>query len=975
MADKDLEQQLESLFSDLSELGQDDGPVDAKSQDSVLSPLPEVPRATEAPDRETQASRGLRAGALEEIEGGEQPGRFLDSGLENTPERRQTQAALARRVAELETAAKVRAAASSILDQHELLQTVVDLTQTNFDLYQAHIYLLNSDTGTLDLSASSGEVGRQLVAEGWRISIEDRKSIVARTARGRQGVIVNNVHNATGFLSNPLLPDTHSELAVPLVVGEKLLGVLDVQADEVDRFSDEDVRIQTTLAAQVAIALENARLFEAERKARLDAAQQSLRLVLLNELGTDLSHASNIDQIFEIVSAKSKLIVGGDWASITLLTDSGDRLQVFALDGDQGAVPTGTYLAIDAHSETGRAIRERQVIVTNESQHSDPPQNRILATAGPRSTIVAPLVTSNRVLGTLNLGSKKGGAYGKVEVGLIQQIAAFLATTLQSRWLFEQTERALQETQALYRTGQALARMDDEREMFSLVLAEYLQNLGLKQGGVLLFDDRQLSCTLEAHMVAGQWVEPGLQIPVADNPIIERLIARKETVAINDVATDPVLGPYRDFSLGLGIKSMLLVPIIVRGKVIGGLGADATGARHEFTHREISLVQAMADQLSIALENHRLLAETEKLHQAGRRISEAGDLQGVVTAVAEAIAVPSLNRVTIQLFVYNMTGELEATELVAAWHNEQGPAPDPVGTRYPRQALSLLKALLVPEPSFLEDIGQDVLLSPPAREMFLRVNLLALGVLPLWVGTRQIGVLAIGYQEPHQFAERDIQTYVALSRLVAPVVANRQLLDETRTALAEVEATQRRYTVQAWESYRKIQQSLYYDQVRDQATPADKPPSSEIHDGASQPGSGRLEPRTGTSSAGRQGGEKDGQLEPSKFVLPLTVRGAIIGHLGMESPHDREWSSEELAFLEAIGEQLSQAVENLRLLDEAQRRAAREVRINEINEKIQGTQSLEEALQVAVKEVGLALQAPQSTVQLVIDPEAAVDEP
>jgi GAF domain-containing protein len=101
------------------------------------------------------------------------------------------------------------------------------------------------------------------------------------------------------------------------------------------------------------------------------------------------------------------------------------------------------------------------------------------------------------------------------------------------------------------------------------------------------------------------------------------------------------------------------------------------------------------------------------------------------------------------------------------------------------------------------------------------------------------------------------------------------------------------------------------------------------------------------------------------LIVPLTVRDEVIGVLGLqETDEQRIWLPEEIALIEAISEQLAQAAENIRLIDESQQRAAREKRVNEIGEKIQAAQSLEEALQIAVKEVGLSLQSPQTIVKL-----------
>ena len=133
-----------------------------------------------------------------------------------------------RRARELETVATVSTTASTTLDPDELLQSVVDLTKERFNLYHAHIYLADEAWETLLLAAGAGEVGRQMVTEGWTIPINHIHSIVASAARNRHYVITNNMSRDmhTGFLSNYLLPNTRSEMAVPMIVGDKLLVCL-----------------------------------------------------------------------------------------------------------------------------------------------------------------------------------------------------------------------------------------------------------------------------------------------------------------------------------------------------------------------------------------------------------------------------------------------------------------------------------------------------------------------------------------------------------------------------------------------------------------------------------------------------------------------------------------------------------------------------------------------------------------------------
>jgi PAS domain S-box-containing protein len=215
--------------------------------------------------------------------------------FQDITERKQTEGALAKRAAELATVMQVSAAATTLLSAEQLLQEVVDLTKTSFGLYHAHIYLLDDPGDTLVLTSGAGEVGRQMVADGRQIPLDREQSLVARAARTRQGIIVNDVRNDPGFLPHPLLPETRSELAVPIVVGDVLLGVFDVQSSSADHFTEEDVRIQTALAAQVAVALQNARVYARAR-------QQVQRETLVNTISQKIQSATTVESALQIAA-------------------------------------------------------------------------------------------------------------------------------------------------------------------------------------------------------------------------------------------------------------------------------------------------------------------------------------------------------------------------------------------------------------------------------------------------------------------------------------------------------------------------------------------------------------------------------------------------------------------------------------------------------------------------------------------------
>lgn len=231
----------------------------------------------------------LSAGVIEYL------GKPADFGFaRDITDRKKSQNVIARRALELATVANVSTTASTVLDPEKLLKSVVDLTRERFNLYHAHIYLLDEKANTLDLASGAGEVGANMVSTGFAISLDAEVSLVARSARDRKAIIVNDVREEAGFLPNPLLPETRSEMAVPMIVGDTLLGVFDVQSSSVSHFTEEEANIYTTLASQVAVALQNARLYTeinktAERLREVDKMKSEFLANMSHELRTPLN--------------------------------------------------------------------------------------------------------------------------------------------------------------------------------------------------------------------------------------------------------------------------------------------------------------------------------------------------------------------------------------------------------------------------------------------------------------------------------------------------------------------------------------------------------------------------------------------------------------------------------------------------------------------------------------------------------------
>lgn len=244
---------------------------------------------------------------------GDEIGQLGQAFNEMASELQQTLEGLERRVGDrtraIETSTAVSRRLSTILNREQLVAEVVKQVQDAFTYYHAHIYLIDDATQDLVMVGGTGEAGRIMLAGSHRIPAG--RGLTGRAAATNSVVLVPDVSQEEGWLPNPMLPETKSEVVVPIAVGERVLGVLDVQHSVVDGLSATDVDMLQAIATQVAMALQNASLFtEAQQRAEYEA--------LANLIAQRIQGATTIEDTLQTAARELGRALRAQRASVQL---------------------------------------------------------------------------------------------------------------------------------------------------------------------------------------------------------------------------------------------------------------------------------------------------------------------------------------------------------------------------------------------------------------------------------------------------------------------------------------------------------------------------------------------------------------------------------------------------------------------------------------------------------------------------------
>jgi signal transduction histidine kinase/DNA-binding response OmpR family regulator len=358
---------------------------------------------------------------------------------------------LERRSTQLETAAQVAREAAGILDVGKLLETTVHLISDRFGFYQAAVYLLDETGKYAVLRAASWEGGQQLLERGHKLLV-GYQGIVGQVAKTGEPSSFNlgstsGEDRRSEAGDRDLIPVVRSETALPLKVRAQVIGVLDVRSSEPSAFTEEDVAILQTLADQVAVALDNARLFEQIKR-------HSRQLLTAAEVSKSVMTLLEPEKLMQRTVTLIREGFDLHYVGIFLVDEAGEYAVLHAGSGEPGysPLPQGHRLGLHPDCVIARSITEARALLIGDIHQDDVAhgdaaghdtgclQTHTLPKT--RAEMVLPLVTRGKPVGALTIQSAHRASFSDKDIPVFQTMADQIAIALENARLFEETSEA-----------------------------------------------------------------------------------------------------------------------------------------------------------------------------------------------------------------------------------------------------------------------------------------------------------------------------------------------------------------------------------------------------------------------------------------------------------------------------------------------------------------------------------------------------
>ena len=667
---------------------------------------------------------------------------------------------------QLHLAAEVSRAATTILDQNQLIWEVVELIRASFNLYYVGLFLVDEATNTAVLRAGTGEAG-QLQIELKHSQEIGGSSMIGTTVATGSTIIEQNVRQATAFKPNPLLPETQSELALPLKAGSKVIGALTVQSSQQAAFANETVTVLQSLADQLAIAIENASLFAqteytlAETNRLYIASRligQATNAYEIYKTLVDFAHASGIADVVQIIIADPKapdfLISPVFWSADNIQIDPTHRF------------PRSKYSFSDRITQTD------MVILANAQTHPeiDVYSRNLFSQNGLYAAVMIPIYQEQEWLGTLALAHKTPNAFAHTSLQPIRNLADQAATILANL-------RLLRQTDLLYRIGRALNQAITRDDALEITVQEIQAYTGAYQCRFVSYEQELGSGLLLASSnSSGQ--NKTYRLPFLRDYTFEWLAQQKKPLLLSPSNAELPKETVQQHVTQFGADASLLIPAASQQLFLGYLAIDSVGGERPFTQTNRIFAQTVVDHLTTQLENIKLLDEA--LHRAQDLIN-LNQVQSNITRV--------LNVERLAKTIYSEVGRLlDNTVFHLALYNQSQKEYKPILTMVEGEPVLLETRTLASHEPLYTFLHQE-------QSQQLDVHAPLVQATPINTGERQIqstlwvpllqdnapvGLISVQSYEAYAYTDSDTQLLRSIATQTSLALANAQLFSQTQ---------------------------------------------------------------------------------------------------------------------------------------------------------------------------------------------------
>ncbi|MBN1579686.1 MAG: GAF domain-containing protein [Anaerolineae bacterium] len=656
-----------------------------------------------------------------------------------------------RRAALLHAAAQVAHHVTSILDLDQLLSKTVDVICDEFGFYYAGVFLLDKTGGWAILRAARGQAGEKMIAQGHKLQVGGR-SMIGSAINQHQARIALDVGQDSVHFDNPHLPLTRSEMALPLLLGDKAIGAVTVQSTQEAAFSDDDITALQAMADQLAIAINNA-LLHTENQALLAAAERRARLL---EAAAEVGHGvTSILDLDELLNKTVDIICDAYdfyFSCIYLIDEGGGWLILRAAHGQAGRAMLDAHhrLKVGGKSMNGTvAVEGKARIALNVDQDPKHMKNPLLPDT--RSEMVMPLLVSGKLIGTLAVQSTHEAAFNQDDITTLQTMADQLAIAInnarlhqQNVALLAQTEQRARLLQAAAQVGHGVTSILDLDELLKKTVDIICDAYGFYFSCVYLLDEAKEWLILRAaYGIAGaQMLNARHKLQVGGQSMNGTVAVEGQARIALNVDQDP---KHLKNPLLPDTRSEMVMPLAISGELIGTLAVQST-QEAAFTQDDITTLQTMADQLAIAINNARLLRDLKAAHA---ELVRNKTFEALATSTIEAIHWIGNKALPISTSVDRLRQDVEEisqadAELLESIREDLG-----IVDNNAKLIVSVQEHMIgpardqKPQPAMLDDVVKDAIVERKVPAGVIATKIAS--ELPLaWADTTQLS-RAVGY--------------------------------------------------------------------------------------------------------------------------------------------------------------------------------------------------------------------------------------